>query len=57
MKTLLLVAIGFTGVASAAVRRIVLEFVRNVGRNDIVTAWTDGFEKNSALKEGLLGYR
>ena len=57
MKTLLLVAIGFTGVASAAVRRIVLEFVRNVGRNDIVTAWTDGFEKNAALKEGLLGYR
>ena len=54
---MLLVAIAFAWVVSAAVRRIVLEFVRNVGRNDIVKAWTDRFEKNAALKEGLLGYR
>ncbi len=33
--------------AAAAVRRIVLEFVRNVGRDDIVKAWTEGFEKNA----------
>jgi hypothetical protein len=33
--------------ATPAVRRIVLEFVRNVGRDDIVKAWTEGFEKNA----------
>ncbi len=31
---------------SDALRRIELRFVRNVGRDDIVKAWTEGFEKN-----------
>ncbi len=40
------------------VRRIELRFVRNVGRDDIVKAWTEGFEKNAgaglpALQERL----
>jgi hypothetical protein len=33
--------------ATDALRRIELRFVRNVGRDDIVKAWTEGFEKNA----------
>ncbi len=33
--------------ASEGVRKIELRFVRNVGRDDIVKAWTEGFEKNA----------
>jgi hypothetical protein len=43
---------------SDATRRIELRFVRNVGRDDIAKAWTEGFEKNAgsglaALRERL----
>jgi hypothetical protein len=33
--------------ASPAARRIVLHFVRNVSRDQIVGAWNEGFEKNA----------
>ncbi|MEO6774022.1 MAG: chalcone isomerase family protein [Kofleriaceae bacterium] len=35
-------------IASDQTKRIVLHFVRDVGRDDIVKAWREGFEGNSA---------
>jgi len=34
--------------ASEGLKRIELRFVRGVGRDDIVKAWNEGFEKNAA---------
>lgn len=43
---------------SGAAKRLVMEFVRDVGRKDLVKAWTEGIEKNAgremeALRGGL----
>lgn len=43
---------------AATAKRLVMHFVRSVGRDDLVKAWTEGFEKNApdakaATKEGL----
>ncbi len=42
---------------SDAPRRIELRFVRNVGRDDIVKAWTEGFEKNAGGRLAALRKR
>ncbi|MBZ5638471.1 MAG: chalcone isomerase family protein [Acidobacteriia bacterium] len=39
---------------SDTTRRIELRFVRHVSRDDIVKAWTEGFEKNAARRLGAL---
>ncbi|MBS1124065.1 MAG: hypothetical protein H6Q90_6293 [Deltaproteobacteria bacterium] len=36
-------------VASDEVKQLVLRFVRNVGHDDIVKAWTDGFKNNATV--------
>ena len=38
-----------TIIRSEQEKRIVLHFVRNVGRNDIVKAWNEGFQRNATV--------
>lgn len=39
---------------SASKKRLVLKFVRDVDRDDIVEAWTEGFDKNAGSKKAAL---
>ena len=43
--------------ASPSPRRIVLQFVRNVSREQIVEAWNEGFEKNAGASPAALRAR
>lgn len=40
--------------SSTGAKRLVLKFVRDVERDDIVEAWSDGFEKNAKGQVGAL---
>ncbi|NUN13239.1 MAG: chalcone isomerase family protein [Myxococcales bacterium] len=40
--------------SSTGTKRLVLKFVRDVERDDIVDAWSDGFEKNAKGQLGAL---
>ncbi len=43
-----------TLVRSNETKQLVLKFVRDVGRNDIVKAWNEGFDKNSTVPRAQL---